>query len=214
MTTNPRRAVRRSRLQRWPHCCSPAARRATSASPGSARWRRAGRATASPPPIRRCRMRAAGRCSGSRSGRCATAPRRRAAKRSARPVATRDSTPSPGWRGCSELTRVKAKRGRAEGPYRRPPEWRRSFRNRCRAPMPRRLPPRRPRNRQPPPFRPNPAHRRPNRLRRRTVRKRTDLRTGEVVARIWIAPFVDADGIYREASYIRVVLEPAGWRLP
>ena len=40
------------------------------------------------------------------------------------------------------------------------------------------------------------------------------LRTGEVVARIWIAPFVDADGIYREASYIRVVLEPAGWRLP
>ncbi|MDE0378135.1 MAG: TraV family lipoprotein [Rhodospirillales bacterium] len=41
-----------------------------------------------------------------------------------------------------------------------------------------------------------------------------DLRTGEVVARIWIAPFVDADGVYREASYIRVVLEPAGWRLP
>ena len=40
-----------------------------------------------------------------------------------------------------------------------------------------------------------------------------DLRTGEVVARIWIAPFVDADGVYREASYIRVVLEPAGWRL-
>ena len=41
-----------------------------------------------------------------------------------------------------------------------------------------------------------------------------DLRTGEVVARIWIAPFVDANGVYREASYIRVVLEPAGWRLP
>ena len=40
-----------------------------------------------------------------------------------------------------------------------------------------------------------------------------DLRTDEVVARIWIAPFVDADGVYREASYIRVVLEPAGWRL-
>ena len=39
------------------------------------------------------------------------------------------------------------------------------------------------------------------------------LRTGEVVARIWIAPFVDADGIYREASHVRVVLEPAGWRL-
>ena len=40
-----------------------------------------------------------------------------------------------------------------------------------------------------------------------------DLRTGEVVARIWIGPFVDADGVYREASHVRVVLEPAGWRL-
>ena len=40
-----------------------------------------------------------------------------------------------------------------------------------------------------------------------------DLRTGEVVARIWIAPFVDADGVYRESSHVRVVLEPAGWRL-
>ena len=40
------------------------------------------------------------------------------------------------------------------------------------------------------------------------------LRTGEVVARIWIAPFVDADGVYREATHVRVVLEPAGWSLP
>ena len=40
-----------------------------------------------------------------------------------------------------------------------------------------------------------------------------DLRTGEVVARIWIGPFVDANGVYREASHVRVVLEPAGWRL-
>ena len=40
-----------------------------------------------------------------------------------------------------------------------------------------------------------------------------NLRTGEVVARIWIAPFVDAGGVYREASHVRVVLEPAGWRL-
>ena len=40
-----------------------------------------------------------------------------------------------------------------------------------------------------------------------------DLRTGETVARIWIAPFVDADGIYREAAHVRVVLAPAGWRL-
>ena len=41
-----------------------------------------------------------------------------------------------------------------------------------------------------------------------------DLRTGEVVGRIWIAPFVDANGVYREASHVRVVLEPAGWRVP
>ena len=41
-----------------------------------------------------------------------------------------------------------------------------------------------------------------------------DLRTGEVVARIWIGPFVDGNGVYREASHVRVVLEPAGWRLP
>ena len=38
------------------------------------------------------------------------------------------------------------------------------------------------------------------------------LRTGEVVARIWIAPFVDGNGVYREAGHVRVVLEPAGWR--
>ncbi len=31
---------------------------------------------------------------------------------------------------------------------------------------------------------------------------------------IWIAPFVDGNGVYREASHVRVVLEPAGWRLP
>ena len=41
-----------------------------------------------------------------------------------------------------------------------------------------------------------------------------DLRTGETIGRIWIAPFVDADGVYREAFHVRVVLEPAGWRLP
>ena len=40
------------------------------------------------------------------------------------------------------------------------------------------------------------------------------LRTGEVVARIWIAPFVDADGIYREGSWVRAVIAPAAWRLP
>ena len=41
-----------------------------------------------------------------------------------------------------------------------------------------------------------------------------DLRTEEVVARIWIAPFVDGAGVFREASHVRVVLEPAGWRVP
>ena len=40
------------------------------------------------------------------------------------------------------------------------------------------------------------------------------LRTEEAVARIWIAPFVDENGVYREASHVWVVLEPAGWRLP
>ena len=40
------------------------------------------------------------------------------------------------------------------------------------------------------------------------------LRSEEVVARIWIAPFVDANGVYREASHVRAVLEPAGWRVP
>ena len=39
-----------------------------------------------------------------------------------------------------------------------------------------------------------------------------DLRTAEVVARIWIAPFVDGNGVYREAGHVRVVLEPAAWR--
>lgn len=37
------------------------------------------------------------------------------------------------------------------------------------------------------------------------------LRVPEVLGRTWIAPFVDADGIYREARWVRVVLErPAG----
>jgi len=40
-----------------------------------------------------------------------------------------------------------------------------------------------------------------------------ELRTGEAVARVWIAPFVDADGVYREGAWVRVVIEPARWRL-
>ena len=39
-----------------------------------------------------------------------------------------------------------------------------------------------------------------------------DLRTAEIVVRVWIAPFADADGIYHEAGWVRVVIEPAGWR--
>ena len=38
------------------------------------------------------------------------------------------------------------------------------------------------------------------------------LRTGEVVGRIWIAPFVDAGGVYREGAWVRAVLAPARWR--
>ena len=40
------------------------------------------------------------------------------------------------------------------------------------------------------------------------------LRTKERVARIWIAPYVDAKGIYREGNWVRAVIRPAGWRLP
>ncbi len=39
------------------------------------------------------------------------------------------------------------------------------------------------------------------------------LRTKERIARIWIAPFVDAEGVYREGHWVRAVLEPAHWRL-
>ena len=40
-----------------------------------------------------------------------------------------------------------------------------------------------------------------------------NLRTEERIARIWIAPFVDAEGVYREGHWVRMVLEPARWRL-
>ena len=39
------------------------------------------------------------------------------------------------------------------------------------------------------------------------------LRAPEVIGRVWIAPFVDAGGIYREAHWVRVVMAPAEWRL-
>ncbi len=46
------------------------------------------------------------------------------------------------------------------------------------------------------------------------ARADANLRTKERIARIWIAPFVDAEGVYREAGWVRVVIKPAGWRLP
>ena len=48
----------------------------------------------------------------------------------------------------------------------------------------------------------------------RPVAGEAALREPEVLGRIWIAPFVDADGHYREGAYVRTVLEPAGWRVP
>ena len=40
------------------------------------------------------------------------------------------------------------------------------------------------------------------------------LREPETIGRVWIAPFVDVDGVYREASWVRIVIAPAAWRLP
>ena len=41
-----------------------------------------------------------------------------------------------------------------------------------------------------------------------------DVREPEKIGRVWIGPFVDADGVYREASWVRIVISPASWRLP
>lgn len=40
------------------------------------------------------------------------------------------------------------------------------------------------------------------------------VRLPETVGRVWIAPYVDARGVYREASWVRVVIAPAAWRTP
>ena len=40
------------------------------------------------------------------------------------------------------------------------------------------------------------------------------LRTKERIARIWIAPYVDARNNYHEGYWVRAVIKPAGWRLP
>ena len=41
-----------------------------------------------------------------------------------------------------------------------------------------------------------------------------DLRVPETLGRIWIGPFVDAGGLYREAGWVRLVIAPARWRQP
>ena len=40
---------------------------------------------------------------------------------------------------------------------------------------------------------------------------RDSARTPEVLGRIWIAAYVDTAGVYHEPSWVRVVIEPAGW---
>jgi len=40
------------------------------------------------------------------------------------------------------------------------------------------------------------------------------VRLPETVGRVWIAPYVDANGVYREASWVRIVIAPATWKRP
>ncbi len=46
------------------------------------------------------------------------------------------------------------------------------------------------------------------------VEPNENLRTKERIARIWIAPYVDAQNNYHEGYWVRAVIRPAGWRLP
>ena len=39
-----------------------------------------------------------------------------------------------------------------------------------------------------------------------------ELRAPERIGRVWIAPYVDTNGVYREASWVRVVIVPADWK--
>ena len=180
-----------------------------SASPGSARWPKARAATASRRPIRRCR--APGRtrdpCSASRSTGCA-APGAPEAPPPARPCDAGCGTGFDPFAWLARLfgagdadrapqTPAPAADAAAETPVAESP-----------APGAVRVPesaadttavaPEPPADTAVLPVSPAPAG---------------DLRTGEAIGRIWIAPFVDANGVYREAAHVRVVLEPAGWRL-
>ena len=42
----------------------------------------------------------------------------------------------------------------------------------------------------------------------------TDVRLPEKIGRVWIAPWVDGDGVYREGAWVRIVIRPAAWRIP
>lgn len=39
-----------------------------------------------------------------------------------------------------------------------------------------------------------------------------DVRVPEKIGRVWIAPWVDATGVYREGAWVWIVLSPATWR--
>ena len=39
-------------------------------------------------------------------------------------------------------------------------------------------------------------------------------RIPEKTGRIWIAPWVDANGVFREGAWVRIVISPPAWRLP
>ena len=41
-----------------------------------------------------------------------------------------------------------------------------------------------------------------------------DVRLPEKIGRVWIAPWVDGDGVYREGAWVRIVIRPAAWRIP
>ncbi|MXW21110.1 MAG: TraV family lipoprotein [Gammaproteobacteria bacterium] len=40
------------------------------------------------------------------------------------------------------------------------------------------------------------------------------VRLPETIGRVWIAPYVDPHGVYREASWVRIVIAPAAWKRP
>ncbi len=44
------------------------------------------------------------------------------------------------------------------------------------------------------------------------VSNTADVRVPEKIGRVWIAPWVDASGVYREGAWVRIVLSPARWR--